>query len=130
MQLIAYTDEDWVGSIDEQKSTNGFCVFLGTNLISWSSKKQCTVAQSSTEVEYRGMTNAAAEIIWLQSLLHQLGLPQSPLIVLCDNLRAAYLSVNPICHSCTKHVEIDIYFVRDYVANEVLHVRFVSTKTN
>jgi len=64
----------------------------------------------------------------LQSLLHELGLPQSPTIVLCDNLSATYLSVNHIRHSRSKHVEIDIHFVRDYVAIRVLDVRFVSTK--
>ena len=84
------------------------------------------MAQSSTEPEYRGMANAAA--VWLQSLLHELGVPQSPPIVLYDNLGASYLSVNPIRHSRSKHVEIDIHFVRDYVANGVLDVRFVSTK--
>ena len=74
------------------------------------------------------MANAAAEVVWLQSLLRELELPQSPLIVLCDNLGATYLSVNPIRHSRSKHVEIDIHFVRDYVANGVLDARFMSTK--
>ena len=86
------------------------------------------MAQSSTEAEYIGMTNAAAEIVWLQSLLHKLGVSQSPPIVLYDNLVATYLSINPIRHLRSKHVEIDIHFVRDYVANEVLDVRFLSTK--
>jgi len=71
------------------------------------------------------MVNAAAEIIWLQSLLHELELSQ---IILCDNLSATYLSVNPIRHSRSKYVDIDIHFVRDYVTNGVLNVQFVSTK--
>ena len=128
VQFTAYTDADWAGSINDRKSTSGYCVFLGTNLISWSSKKQCTVARSSTEAEYRGVANAAAEVVWLQSLLRELGVSQSPPIVLCDNLGATYLSINPIRHSRSKHVEIDIHFVRDYIANGVLNVRFVSTK--
>ena len=86
------------------------------------------MARSSTKAEYKGMVNAAAEVIWLQSLFRELGLPQSVPIALCDNLSATYLSVNPICHSCSKHVEIGIHFVRDYVTNEVLNVLFVSTK--
>ena len=64
----------------------------------------------------------------MQSLLCELGVLQSPPIVLCDSLGAAYLSVNPIRHSRSKHVEIDIHFVRDYVANGVMNVWFVSTK--
>ena len=86
------------------------------------------MARSSTEAEYRGVVNVAAEVVWLRSLLHEFGVQQSPLIVLCDNLGATYLSVNPIRHSRSKQVEIDIHLVRDYVANELLDVRFVSTK--
>ena len=74
------------------------------------------------------MANVAAEVVWLQSLLRELGLPHSSPIILCDNLGATCLLVNPIRHSRSKHVEIDIHFVRDYVANEVMDVRFVSTK--
>ena len=128
VQLTVYTDADCAGSIDNRIFTSGYCFFLGTNLISWSSKKQCTVARSSTEAEYRGMANAAAEVIWLQSLLREFGVPQSPPLVLCDNLSAAYLSINLIRHSHSKHVETDIHFMRDYVTNGVLNVRFVSTK--
>ena len=69
------------------------------------------MARSSTEAEYRGVANAAAEVIWLQSLLRELGVPQSPPIVLSDNLGATCLSVNLIRHSHYKHVEIDIHFV-------------------
>ena len=86
------------------------------------------MTRSSTEAEYRGVANAAAEVVWLQSLLCKLGLSQSPTIVLCDILGATYLSANPIQHSRSKHVAIDIHFVWDYVANRVLHVWFVSTK--
>ena len=75
-----------------------------------------------------GVTNVAAEIVWLQSLLRELGVPQSPLIVLCDNLGTTYYSINTIRYSRSKHVEINIHFMRDYVANGVLDVRFVSTK--
>ena len=74
------------------------------------------------------MANSAAEVIWLQSLLRELGLPQSPPIAFCDNLGATYLSVNSIRHSRSKNVEIDIHFVWDYVTDGVLNVLFVSTK--
>ena len=76
------------------------------------------------------MANAAVDVIWLQSLLRELGLPQSAAIVLFDNLIATYLFVNLIRRSRSKHVEIDIHFVWDYVANRILDIRFVSTKTN
>ncbi|XP_026441917.1 uncharacterized protein LOC113341143, partial [Papaver somniferum] len=71
--LLAYSDADWGGTPDDSTSTSGSCVFLGTNLISWSSKKQPTVSKSSTEAEYRAMSIATSEVAWIQYLLTDLG---------------------------------------------------------
>ncbi|KAF5458503.1 hypothetical protein F2P56_022526 [Juglans regia] len=92
-------------------------------------QKQPTIARSSTEAEYKAFANTARELIWLQSLFGQLGLflPDPPTLW-CDNLGATYMSVNPMLHSCTKHVELDYYFVRDRVAAKSLKVAFVSSK--
>jgi hypothetical protein len=79
--------------------------FLGSNPISWSSKKQQAVVRSSTEAEYRALANAASETLWLLALFAELGHSTSaPPQLLCDNLGATHLSFNPVQHSRMKHI--------------------------
>jgi Reverse transcriptase (RNA-dependent DNA polymerase) len=127
--LHAYSDADWAGCPDDRRSTSGFCVFLGSNLLSWGSKKQTTVSRSSTEAEYRSMAGACTELIWLQQLLHELQVPlvKNP-VLWCDNLGATFLASNPVFHARTKHIEIDYHFIREKVVNKQLDVRFISSK--
>ncbi|GJV61704.1 ribonuclease H-like domain-containing protein [Tanacetum coccineum] len=116
-QLIAYSDADWAGCPATRRSTSGYCVFLGDNLLTWSSKRQDTLSRSSAEAEYRGVANAVAETSWIRNLLRELHTPLfTATLVYCDNVSAVYMSANPIQHQRTKHIEIDIHFVRDKIA--------------
>ncbi|GKF23177.1 ribonuclease H-like domain-containing protein [Tanacetum coccineum] len=124
--LVAYSDADWAGCPTTRRSTSGYCVFLGNNLLSWSSKRQFTLSRSSAQAEYRGVANAVAETWWLCNLLRELHTPPSiATIVYCDNVSAVYLSSNLVQHQRTKYIKIDIHFVRDLVTTghiRVLHV--------
>nr|GEX11723.1 ribonuclease H-like domain-containing protein [Tanacetum cinerariifolium] len=108
------------------RSTSGYCVFLGDNLLTWSSKRQDTLSRSSAKAEYCGVANAVAETSWIRNLLRELHTPLfTATLVYCDNISAVYMSANPVQHLRTKHIEIDIHFVRDKVAAghvRVLHV--------
>ncbi|GJZ22272.1 ribonuclease H-like domain-containing protein [Tanacetum coccineum] len=124
--LLGYTDADWAGCPSTRMSTLGYCVFLGDNLLSWSAKQQHTISRSSVKAKYHGVANVVAETAWVRNLLCELHSPlMTVTLVYYDNVSAVYMSANPIQHQRTKHIEIDIHFVRDMVTAgqvRVLHV--------
>ena len=114
LTLYSFSDSDWAGCPETRRSTTGYCVYLGANCISWSSKKQTTVERSSAEAEYRSMATTAVEITWIQFLLRKIGLTMNKkTLLLCDNMSALYMTKNPVFHARTKHIELDFHFVRE-----------------
>ena len=127
LDLQCFTNSDWGGCPDDRQSTNGYAVYLGKNLISWTLKKQPTIARSSTESEYCALANSTAEIMWLWSLLFELGFFSSnPATLWCDNVGVIYLCSNPVFHARTKHIELDYHFIREQVQQCNIQVRFIS----
>ena len=126
--LTCFSDADWAGILDDRKSTSAYLLFLGNTPISWSSKKQRAIARSSTEAEYRALATTATESVWLLSLLQELKFSLSqPPFLLCDNLGATQLSFNLVQHSRMKRIQIDIHFVRDLAAKNILTIQHVHT---
>ncbi|KAI5399506.1 hypothetical protein KIW84_064736 [Lathyrus oleraceus] len=126
LSLRAYSDSDWANDPDDRRSTSGTCIFIGPNLISWSSKKQTLVARSSAEAEYRALAHTTSELLWLESLLAELRVKYFSPTLLCNNLSVVLLSHNPILHARTKHIELDIHFVRERVMANKLKIQHVT----
>jgi hypothetical protein len=128
LTVEGFTDADWGAQPDDRRSASGYLVYLGDNLVSWSSTKQKVVSRSSAESEYRGLVLATAEIIWMQALLQELCV--SPLaipLLWYDNISAYHMAKNPVFHARTKHIEIDLHFIRDQVLKGKLQLQFVPT---
>lgn len=91
MLVSAFSDADWAGCLDDSRSTSGFAVFIGSNLVSWCAQKQPTMSRSSTKAEFKALANATAEIMWVQKLLSELQVWHPSVACLwCDNLGAKY----------------------------------------
>nr|GEX52177.1 retrovirus-related Pol polyprotein from transposon TNT 1-94 [Tanacetum cinerariifolium] len=121
--LQGFTDSDWAGSMEDRKSTSGNCFILGTGAISWSSKKQSTVALSLIEAEYVASCASACQAVWLRGILSDLGKQQSRATsIKCDNQSAVMLSRNPVLHGRTKHIDIKHHYIRELIANEEIQL--------
>jgi hypothetical protein len=102
---------------------------FGSGAISWSSKKQPTIALSSTEAEYRGTTIATCEVVWLQKLFSDLGQSvDAPIVIYCDNISSILLANNPVYHARTKHIEVHYHFIREKVIAKEIDLIHVSTE--
>src|SRR3954464_4374358 len=125
--LVGFCDADYAGDRIERKSTSGSCQFLGSHLISWYSKKQATIALSTTEAEYVAAAGCSTQMLWMKSQLEDYQIYESNIPIFCDNTSAICLSKNPILHSKAKLIEIKHHFIRDYVQKGVISLNFVDT---
>ena len=111
--------------MDDRKSTSGGCFYLGNNLVSWMSKKQNSVSLSTAEAKYIAARSCCTHLLWIKKLLHDYGIPQDTMCVFCDNISAINLSMNPVQHSKSKHIEIRNHFIRDLVEEKVVCLEFI-----
>ena len=129
LQVIGYCDADYAGDIDTRRSTTGYTFLLAGGAISWNSKKQPTVALSTSEAEHMAATHATKEEIWLQRFFKDIGfLQDSPMTIYSDNQSCISLSRNPTFHARTKHVEIQHHFVREKIESGDINLVFCGTE--
>ncbi|GKC13101.1 hypothetical protein Tco_1009883 [Tanacetum coccineum] len=128
INLIAYADADHVGCQDTRRNTSGSAQFLGDKLVSWSSKKQKSTTNSSTEAEYIALSGCWAQILWMRSQLIGYGLKFNNIPLYYDNKSAIALCYNNVQHSRSKHIDVRYHFIKEQVENGVVELYFVRTE--
>jgi hypothetical protein len=126
--LIGYSDSDYAGCKVDRKSTSGMCQFLGRSLVSWSSKKQTSVALSIAEAEYVAAGQCCVQLLWMRQTLRDFGYNLSKVPLLCDNESAIRLVDNPVEHNRTKHIDIRHHFLRDHQQKGDIDIYHISTE--
>ncbi|PKA48313.1 Retrovirus-related Pol polyprotein from transposon TNT 1-94 [Apostasia shenzhenica] len=128
IKLFGFCDSDWAGSLDDRKSTSGFLFTLGSGAISWTSKKQASVALSSSEAEYVAAASACCQAIWIRRILTDLHQPQEEATnIFCDNMGAILMAKNPCQHGRAKHIDIKYHFIREMVSKGAIEMKSCST---
>jgi len=128
VDIVGWTDSDWAGNVDSRHSVGGFVFDVAGGCISWSSKKQVSVATSSMEAEYVASANATKETVWLRTLLKKAGYPQSQATIMhADNQDAIALAQNPTSHSRAKYIDICFHFIRECIKRNEIKLQYIST---
>ena len=127
--LVGYSDADWANDPDDRHSTTGNLFMMSGAAVSWLSKKQPTVALSTSEAEYIALSTATQEAIWFRRLLYDLGkFTNEPTILMEDNQGAIAIAHNPVDHARTKHIDIRYHFVREAVQERFVELKYCSSR--
>ena len=128
VHILGFSDADWATCTNSHRSVTGYCLFIGSYLVSWKTKKQDTVSRSSSKAEYRALASTTFELQWLIYLLSdlQISCSQQP-ILYCDNQSALHITANPVFHEHTKHLEIDCHLVREKAQTGLMRLLPVSS---
>lgn len=126
-RIRGFCDADWASDAIDRRSTTGYVFLAGTSAISWNSKKQPTVALSTTEAEYMAMSAATQEAVWLQNLQSEIFDKRDRIYVFSDNQGAIQLSEKEGYHPRTKHIDIRHHYVKEKVFDQTIKFEYVNT---
>ena len=128
IKLEMYADADWAGDKETRKSTSGYVALLNGTAISWSSKRQTSVAQSSCEAEYIAASEAVKEAVWIGRFLEELHQTRIyPIPLYCDNQGAIALAKNPENHQRTKHIDVRYHYIREKEEDGTIAIKYLPT---
>lgn len=127
--IVGYSDSDWASDVDDRRSTTGYIFVKCNGAISWCTKKQPTVALSTTEAEYMAMSAATQEALWLRGLVSEITSVMDPIVIFVDNQGALNLALNGSYQPRTKHIDVRHHFIREKVQSKNIQLRYTSTAT-
>jgi len=128
--LNACTDSDWASDVNTRRSTSGFFIKLAGGLISWTTKVQKTVALSSTEAEYMVLSDCSRQVVWMHTLMGELGYSLKPIPICGDNQGSIFIASNPVTERHSKHIDIRYHYVREVISRKYACVFFINGDQN
>ena len=128
--LMACADSDWASDPTQRRSQTGFYLKLANGLISWTSRAQKTVALSSTEAEYMAISDCSRQVVWIHTLLRELGYQLAPVPICGDNQGAIFIASNPVTEKRSKHIDIRFHYIREVIKNKLIELYFIDGENN
>jgi hypothetical protein len=128
--LCAYTDSDWAADKIWHRSITGYSLKLAGGIVSWRSHAQKTVALFSMEAEYMAMPNCSCQVVWIKTLMEEVGIKLKAIPLYGDNQGAIFIASNPVQESRTKHIDIQYHYIREVYAAKKVDLMFVSGEMN
>ena len=128
--LMAYADSDWAQNPVTRRSTTGYMVKLAGSIFSWNSRAQKTIAQSFTEAEYMSLSDTCHQLVWIKTLLAELGIDLAPIPLFGDNQGAIFLASNPVQEKRIKHIDVRYHYIREVLQEKKVELFFVPTESN
>ena len=126
--LIGYSDATWADNVDNRRSTTGYVFLLANGAVTWTSRMQKRPAKGSTDAEYQALSEACSEAAWLLNLQGEIGYaPTGPMPLLSDNQGAIFNAINPAHDRRLKHMDLSYHFIRDFVEQGRIDIRYVPT---
>lgn len=130
LSIRTYYNFDWAFCSITRKSVIGFCIFVGSNMVSYKSKKQSTIFKSSAEAEYRAMAQTYCVIVWIVGILSNLKVVGfGPTDLYCNDKATIHIAANHIFHDRTKQIEIDCHLIKNYLSNGIISTKFTTFDT-
>lgn len=130
LELLGYVDSNYAGDLDRTKSLIRNTFLFGGNIVSRKSSLQPVVALSTTRVEFIAAGEAVKEAIWLKGILKELDFKQQSTNILCNNQSSIHLSKNNQFHDRSKHIDVQLHFIRDEIEKGTMNIIKVKTEDN